>query len=83
MRSRAQWRPSMSDALRGRWETEPGPGELAHVDVPEPLLVGSTVTVVLPGEPERAWLCVVEGEQLRLAGEGTTMVVRATLAGDP
>lgn len=71
-----------ADPLRGRWETTPGPGKLAQVDVPEPLLVGSTVTVLLP-DPERAWLCVVEGEQLRLAGEGTTMVVRATLAGEP
>lgn len=71
------------DVLQGRWESTAGAGELAQVDVPEALTLGSTVTVLLPGAPGRTWLCVVEGEQLRLAGEGTTMVVRATLAGEP
>lgn len=63
--------------MRGRWESDAGVGELAHVDVKEAPAKGSTIIVLLPGEPEQAWDCTVHGEQLSLTGDCTTVVVRA------
>lgn len=68
----------MVDPFRGRWESEAGTGGLAHVDVAAALPLGEAIAVMLD---EQAWTCVIVGEQMRIEGEGTTMVVRAVRPG--